>query len=161
MPNLLPLTDTAISDYRNHLESFPDTEQPILDYLVRHINGLMCAEIEQVITDLFRNRLEQGTNDVAISNYIRRILGRSAVRNARFREIRDKLSFFGDEFGQTFEEFVGISVGEEGIEKLGIAVGKRDQDAHHQPPSLTFSDLEEAFGVASLVVQDVQKALEK
>ena len=160
MADFLPLTTLAIEDCREHFTQHPDIDQAIVDYLVRHVNGLLCAEVEQVVTDLFRSRLEKGTNDVATARYIRRTLGRSVVRNVKYREIKDKIAFFGDDFGIKFEEFVENSVGEEGVETLGMAVGKRDQDAHHQPPSITFSELEEAHRVASLVVEDVQKTLE-
>lgn len=160
MPDLLPLTNAAISDYRNHLESYPNTDQSILDYLVRHINGLMCSEIEQAVTDLFRTRLAEGSRDASTRSYVERMLGRSVIRNARFREIRNKLDFFGNSYSQQFYDLVYQSVGEDGIERLGIAVGKRDADAHETPPSITFEELEAAFEVANIVMDAVQQTLE-
>ena len=136
----------------------PDTDSAILAYLTRHINGLMCGEVEQVVTRLIRERLELGCSDDATSNFLKS-LRRSTVRNATFREIRGSLALFGETYRDDFSDLVYQSVGESGIEKLGMAVGKRNQDAHENPPDITYLELEEAYTVATTIVDAVQITL--
>ena len=157
-PILLPLTDLAIQDCRRHAMNYPETDPAILAYLTRHVNGLMCAEMEVVITQLIRDRVEAGCRDDATLSFVKS-MKRSAVRNATYREIRRTVKLLGNRYENRFCELVGHSVGEEGIEKLGIAVDKRNEDAHKSPPDITFGELEEAFGVATLVVIAVSRAL--
>ena len=159
MTLLLPRTDTAIEDYQHHIEQHPGTDREILAYLTRHINGLMCAEIEQSVTRLIRERLEIGCNDAATSNFLKSV-GHSSVRNAKIGEIRIALSRFGDGYQERFNDLVNQTIDEAGFEKLGMAVGKRNQDAHDNPPDITFGELEEAFRVAAVVVDAVRLSLE-
>ena len=159
MTILLPLTDTAIEDYRLHVEQHPNTDREILAYLTRHINGLLCMEIEQVVTRLIRDRLEIGCSDAATSNYLKS-LGRSSIRNATIREMRNALALFGADYKEKFDNLVDQTIGEVGIEKMGTAVGKRNQDAHDNPPDITFRELEEAFRAATGVVDAVRLTLE-
>lgn len=159
MTLLLPLTDTAIEDYQLHVKQHPDTGREILAYLTRHINGLMCAEIEQSVTRLIRVRLEIGCSDAATSNFLKSI-GHSSIRNAKIGEIRNALARFGDGYRERFDDLIDQTVDEAGVEKLGMAVGKRNQDAHDNPPDITFRELEEAFHVATAVVDAVRLTLE-
>lgn len=159
MTLLLPLTDTAIGDYQLHVKQYPGTDREILAYLTRHINGLMCAEIEQSVTRLIRERLEIGCSDTATSNFLKSV-GHSSIRNARIGEIRNALARFGDGCKERFDNLVNQTIDEAGIEKLGMAVGKRNQDAHDNPPDITFRELEEAFSVATDVVDAVRLTLE-
>ena len=159
MPGLLPLTSAAIADYRNHLESFPRTEQPILDYLVRHINGLMCSEIEQVVTRFVKERLALGCRDEATSNYLLSFR-RSSIRNATFSEIGRTLALFGNDYRENFDANARQTLDDSDIEKLGIAVSNRNADAHDSPPSITFGELEVAYNVATTVMDAVQQTLQ-
>ena len=118
----------------------------------------MCGEVEQVVTRLIRERLELGCSDDATSNFLKS-LRRSTVRNATFREIRGSLALFGETYRDDFSDLVYQSVGESGIEKLGMAVGKRNQDAHENPPDITYLELEEAYTVATTIVDAVQITL--
>ena len=118
----------------------------------------MCAEIETVVTRLIKERIGRGTDEAA-SNFLRS-LRRSVIRNATFKEIRDKIGLLGSNYKLRFENIVDNEVGEEGISSLGNAVEKRDQAAHDVPPNITFSDLEEAYRVATIVVDAVRLVLE-
>ena len=162
MPDLLILTGAAIADYQNHLERYPDTDPVILAYLTRHINGLMCAEIEQVITRLVREKLERGCKDEATANFLKSIHRRSAIANAAVPAIRNALSRVGDDHLERFNTFVyqPESIGDAGVEKLGIAVRKRNENAHDNPPDITFRELEESYNVAIKVVDAVRHILE-
>lgn len=155
---LLPLTDTAISDCRRHVKQHSDTDPAIIAYLTRHVNGLMCAELEAVVTRLIRDRLKLGCSDNATLNFVNS-LQRGTVRNARYREIRSTIKLLGSSYEERFCELVTSAVGEEGIGKLGIAVGKRNEDAHETPPDVTFRELEEAYSVATSVVLAVSRTL--
>lgn len=158
-PLQLPLTGTAIEDCRDHINQYPETDAAILAYLTRHVNGLMCAEIEQVVTRLIRERIGLGCSDEATRNYLGS-LRRSAVRNAKVSEIRNTLALLGNTYRDRFNNLVDRTAGEDGIEKLGTAVAKRDQDAHDQPPDITFRELEEVYGIATEVVVAVRQSLE-
>ena len=59
-----------------------------------------------------------------------------------------------------FSAEVESAIGEEGIQKLGIAVGNRDADAHHTPPDMTFRELEEVYSIAMIVVVAVERVLQ-
>ena len=156
---LLPLTETAIKDCQDHINQHPDIDPVISVYLARYINGLMCMEIEQVVTRLIRDRLAIGCSDTATSNFLKS-MGRSSVRNAKISEIRDTIRLFGNDYGNTFNTLVDQSVGQEGIEKLGMAVRKRNENSHENPPNITFRDLQEVFPVAVKVVEAVKLTLE-
>ena len=158
MPALLERTELALSDYRAHIARYPDAEQEIRDYLIQHINGLMCAEIERIVNDLIRGRLERGCKDEATANFLKS-LRRGAVRNARVSEIRNTLGLFGNAYRDSFNRLVEQSVGEDGINRLGTAVRKRDESAHNMPLPITFRELEEAYGAADAVVDAVRQTL--
>ena len=159
MPLLLPLTNAAISDCRNHLNQNPETDPAIIAYLTRHLNGLMCAEIERVITRLVRERLAKGCSDAATASFLQS-LGRSSVRNATVSEIRNTIKLLGSPYLERFTLLLEESVGQEGVEKLGIAVGKRNENAHENPPDITFGELEDAFSIANEVVDAARLTLE-
>ena len=160
MTSQLPLTDAAIADCREHVNQYPDTDPVITAYLTRHVNGLMCAEIEWVVTRLIRERLEAGCSDDATANFLK-TMRRSTVRNASFSEIRDTLALLGSTYRNKFSELVDQTIKEDGIEKLGMAVGKRNQNAHENPPDITFRELEEAFDIAARLVDAVRLTLQE
>ncbi len=155
----LPLTDVAMADCQSHAAQCSGSDPSIHAYLTRHVNGLMCAEIESVVTRLVRRKLETGCGDRATLNFVRS-LRRSAIRNATFVEIRDTLKLFGSDYGSKFSDLVHDRIGEEGISKLGIAVLKRNTNGHRSPPDITFRELEEAYNAAALVVDAVKQTLE-
>ena len=159
MDLLLPLTDTAITDCRHHVNQHPDTDPAVVAYLTRYVNGLMCTEIENVVTRLIRARLEIGCSDEATSNFLKSA-GRTIVRNAKISEVRGKLALLGIAYKDSFSAELDRTVGEDGIGKLGIAVGKRNENAHDDPPDITFRELEEAYSVATRVVDAVRLTLQ-
>ena len=158
MSRLLPLTDIALADCRDHEKQCADVDPAILAYLTRHVNGLMCAEIERVVARLVLERLEAGCSAKATLNFVRSTK-RNAVRNPKYGEIRNTLNLLGSDYGQRFGDLVQREVGEEGISKLGIAVGKRNTNAHDDPPDITFRELEEAYIAATSIVDAVRVTL--
>ena len=156
---LLPLTETAIKDFKNHITQYPGTDPAISAYLTRHVNGLMCMEIERVVTRLIRDRLAIGCSDTATSNFLNS-LGRSSVRNATVKEIRNALNLFGENYKDTFNNLIRQTVKPAEIGKLRIAVENRDKNAHEYPPDITFGELEKAFSIAIKVVEAVKLTLE-
>ena len=68
---------------------------------------------------------------------------------------------FGDSYKERFYSLINQTIDETGIEKLGMAVGKRNQDAHSNPPDITFRELEEAYRVAADVIDAVRLTLEE
>lgn len=156
---LLPLTDTAIENCRNHLAAHPDTDAAVSAYLARHINSLMCAEIEMVVTNLIKARVRAGCNDAVTANLLNS-LRRSIVRNAQYGEIRNSLKTLSAEIADRFELLVELNVGERGKTMLGNAVAKRNESAHERPPSVTFEELEQVYSVAVAIVKSAQEVLE-
>lgn len=159
MDVLLPLTETAIKDCKNHINQHPDIDPAISAYLARHVNGLMCTEIERVVTRLIRDRLAIGCSDTATFNYLKSLV-RSSVRNATISEIRNTIRLLGNDYRDKFNNLIDQSVGQEGIDKLGMAVRNRNENAHEHPPNITFRDLEEVFPIAIKVVEAVKLTLE-
>ena len=70
------------------------------------------------------------------------------------------MGFLGAEYKDKFNDLVDQAVGQDGINKLGLAVGKRNENAHENPPNITFRELEEAFSVATEIVEAVRTALD-
>ena len=142
---------------------FPNTDPVILAYLTRHINGLMCAEIEQVVTRLVCERLGAGCSDEVALNFFPYFLGSrrmSSIRNARVDQIRLTLSSFGSDCQERFDELVREAMNSDDIGRLSVAVKKRNDDAHSIPPTITFQEVEETYKVATAVVDAVQLTLE-
>lgn len=160
MPSPLPRTERAIADFQNLLSQYPLTEEVIQSYLISHINVSMCAEIEREVSLLFRERLERGCQDEATLNYITQHIRRGAVANATVQEIKEKLSFFGSEYGKRFDAAVRQSVGNDGIGKMTIAVQKRNAAAHDIPPIIDFQEVVATYQVAAAIVDAVRQALQ-
>ena len=157
---MLPLTDTAIEDYQQHIKQYPETNSEIKAYLTRHINGLMCAEIERSLTSLIRERLERGSCDAATANFMKSI-SYGSPRNAQYKELKKILCRFGVGYEKSLDRRLSQIMNEGGIEKLGVAVAKRNQNAHDNPPDITFRELKEAFAVANAIVEAVQITFEE
>ena len=155
---LLPLTDTAIEHCREHLAAHPDTDPAVTAYLARHVNSLMCAEIEIVVTNLIETRVRAGCNDAVTANLLNS-LRRNIVRNAQYGEIRNSLKTLSPEIADHFERLVELNVGERGKTMLGNAVAKRNESAHERPPSVTFEELEQVYSVAVEIVKSAQEVL--
>ena len=163
MPELLPRTGKAIENYRNHLRQYPDTDPEILAYLTRHINGLICGEIEQEVTHLIAERLRVGYKDEESALFIPNLLKSrniSSIRNARVREIRDTLSSFSTAYRDKFNGLVSQTVGETGINRLSTAVQKRNDSSHGIPPVIEFQEVEETYRVAIAVIDAVRQTLQ-
>lgn len=159
MEILLPFTEAAIADCRQHLNQHPDIDPVISAYLARYVNGLMCAEIEQVVSGLIRARLEKGCSDTATFNFLKS-LQRGVVRNAKIGEIKTTIGLLGREYRDTFDNLINRNVGDEGIDRLGRAVSERNRNAHDAPPDITFGELEEVIPFAKKVVEAVRLTLE-
>lgn len=151
----------AIEQCRAVVEK-PDTDTAVSAYLAGYVNIRMCAEIESVVTRLIRERIEQGC-DEPVANFLKS-MRRSTIRNATYGEIANALGLFGATYKSAFEKAVeeNHTVGEEGIEMLGLAVGKRNETAHTQAqPNITFGEVETAFEVAVEIVSIAQDILQE
>ena len=163
MPDLLRLTGAAIADYQNHLDEFPNTDPVILAYLTRHINGLMCAEIEQVVTSLVCARLGAGYGDEETSNFFPNFLNYrriSSIRNARVDQIRIALSSFGSDCRERFDRLVREAVDAEDIGKLSTAIRKRTTMPTAFPQPSPFRKSKKAYLIATAVMDAVRLTLE-
>ena len=156
---LLPLTGTALIDCRNHVDRYSETDPAIMAYLTRHVNGLMCAEIESTITRLIHERLVNRCIDTATVNFIAS-KRKTTIRNATFGEIRGAMKLLGVAYDKKFGDLVRLNVGEEGIERLAMSVGKRNKTAHDIPPDITFGELEDTYKIATQIVDAVRLSLE-
>lgn len=100
-----------------------------------------------------------GCSDTATSNFLKS-MRRSSVRNATISEIRNTIRLLGNDYRDKFNNLVDQFVGQADIEKLGIAVGKRNENAHENPPNITIIELEDVFSIATKVVEAVKLTLE-
>ena len=100
-----------------------------------------------------------GCSDTATANFLKS-LGRSFVRNATISEIRNTIRLLGNDYRYKFNNLVDQSIGQADIEKLGIAVGKHNENPHENPPNITIRELDEAFSIAIKVVEAVKLTLE-
>ena len=100
-----------------------------------------------------------GCSDTATSNYLKSLV-RSSVRNATISEIRNTIRLLGNDYRDKFNNLIDQSVGQEGIDKLGMAVRNRNENAHENPPNITIRELDEAFSIAIKVVEAVKLTLE-
>ena len=154
---LLPRSDTALSDCREHLQAFPDTDPAIAAYLARHVAVVLCAEIEQAVTSLIVERVNRGC-DQASRGFVRSVR-KNLVRNARPGEVADTLKLFGEACHGTYESRINLDLGDEGRGRLGTIVTGRDSTAHAAPIDITFAELETAFSYAVKMVAAVEEAL--
>ena len=120
----------------------------------------MCAEIERSLAHLIRERLEKGCCDTATANFLNS-KGLGTPRNAQYKELKRILGRFGVGYRERLDSRLSQIISEGGIEKLGVAVKKRNQNAHDNPPDITFRELMEAFAVANAMVEAVQITLEE
>ena len=157
---LLPLTDTAIEHCRDHLGAHPDTDPAVTSYLARHVNSLMCAEIEVVVSRIIEQRVQAGCSDEVASNFLAS-LRRNVIRNAKYDEIQGKLKILGQQIAARFEERINETVGEDGKNRLGVAVKKRDDAAHREPPDITFNEVVAAYADATVIVGLVAEVLQQ
>lgn len=111
------------------------------------------------MTRLIRDRLAIGCSDTATANFLKS-MRRSPVRNATISEIRNTIRLLGNDYRDKFNNLVDQSIGQADIEKLGMAVGKRNENAHENPPNITIRELDEAFSIAIKVVEAVKLTLE-
>lgn len=100
-----------------------------------------------------------GCSDTGTSNFLKS-LGRSSVRNATISEIRNTIHLLGNDYRDKFNNLIDQSVGQADIDKLGMAVRNRNENAHENPPNITFRDLQEVFPIAVKVVEAVKLTLE-
>ena len=84
----------------------------------------------------------------------------SSIRNATVEEIRNTLTCFGPTYRNKFNDLVRRTVDDDGVEKLRTAVTKRNENAHSIPPSITFQELEETYGIATAIIDAVVITLE-
>ena len=123
----------------------------------------MCAEVEDVVTRIIHERIEQSLEkgcDSPAASFVKSRL-RSAIRNAKYDEIRSTIAKFGADYEKRFEASVTSEVGEKGISQLGLAVWNRNAIAHKSPPNITFQELESTYAVAEDVVGIVEAVLKR
>ena len=162
MPSPLPRTERAIADFQNLLSQHPHTDGAIQSYLTSHINVLMCAEIEQVVTRLVVERLAVGHRDEDTANFFPNFLQErriSSIRNATVAEIRKTLAAFSPAYREQFDGLISQAVKAEDVQKLREVVEKRNASAHGIPPNITFRELEETYDAAAAIVAAVRQTL--
>ena len=131
---------------------------PIEAYLARHLVLVLCAEVEQSITDLVYQRVDRGGCDDVVASLMK-ARKKGMVRSAHHAEIASTLGQLSVEVQQKYEAAVELAIGEAGINRLGSAVGARDAVSHSSPPNITLGDVRQAYEAAREVVVAAQDAL--
>ena len=159
---LLPRTAIALEDCKKHVavvRGVEDVDSSAVEaYLARHIVLVLCAEIEQSITELVYERVDRGGCDEVVANLMR-ARKKGMVRSAKHEEISSTLGQLGVDIRDAYVNAVAAAVGDEGVVRLGNAVVARDAVSHASPPSITLNDVEAAYNVGLAVVDAAQQAL--
>lgn len=158
----LPRTSIALEDCQRHLDAVKDVPgvdtAAIEAYLARHVVLVLCAEIEQSITDLVYERVDRGGCDQVVAALMK-ARKKGMVRSAHHSEIAGTLGQLGVSIQEAYEAAVEAAVGEAGINRLGNTVGARDAISHSSPPNITLGDLRDAYVVAQQIVAAARNAL--
>lgn len=158
----LPRTAITLDDCRRHIEAVHNLEgidtAAIEAYLARHVVLVLCAEIEQSITELVYERVDRGGCDEVVANLMR-ARKKGMVRSATHDEIGQTLGQLGVKIRDQYRAAVEASIGELGVSRLGNAVGARDAVSHSVPPSITLGDVRHAYEAALHVVVAARDAL--
>lgn len=159
----LPRTALVLEDCENHLTAIattPNVDSSAVEaYLARHAILVLCAEVEQTITDIVYERVDRGGCDPEVANMLR-ARRKGMVRNAKHGEIADTLGQLSVDIQTKYTDGVAASIGEAGITRLGDTVAARDQLSHSaNPPNVTLRDVREAYVVAEAVVSAARAAV--
>ena len=160
--DLLPRTAVTLEDCKAHIATIRSTgtidTSAVEAYLARHVVLVLCAEIEQSITDLVYQRVDRGGCDPVVANLMR-ARKKGMVRSANHDEIASTLGQLDISIRDSYKSTVLDAVGEAGVVRLGNAVTARDSVSHASPPSITLNDVEAAYQVGLVVVDAATQAL--
>jgi hypothetical protein len=158
----LPRTETALAECREHLTA-AGAADPAIDsaavsaYLASHIAIVLCGEVESIVAAYFDELIEAAECDPVVTKLAKARKG--TTRSAKVNDIGDALDRVGHDVRLKFEAEVATSVRDEGVARLGNAVGIRDGTAHDVAPGITFAELERAADAARGVLESVRVAL--
>jgi hypothetical protein len=153
----------ALGDCNAHLDAVRGVSgaidtSAVEAYLARHVVVLLCAEVERALNEYFDERIDaSGCDDV--SKRLLKSIKRGVTRSAKHADISDTIARLGPEFREKYESLVRNAIGDEGIARIGNAVGHRDKASHSTPPAVTLSELELAAGAADALLRSVREAI--
>lgn len=148
-------TSTVIEDCEAIVMNSAVTGSPIESYLVQHALVVLCAEMQQEIYKIVRQRADQ-TNDQQLSNFISKAAGR-VLRSVGKTELAGFVGLFGQNEKEKFNQLLN----ETAVTKYNNAVNNRHDVAHKSGVQVTFSELKEAVVAASGILQAIVASLEK
>ena len=127
-------------------------------YLASYVAIVLCGEVEATVTSYFHELIDESGCDPLVVKLAKGRKG--AARSAKVKDIGDAIEMMGHDFRLKFDDEVAKDPGDEGIARLGNAVGVRDKAAHGEPPPITFGELELAAVAATKVLDAVRIALD-
>ena len=159
----LPRTELALGDCDDHLarvrtlDEASDTSA-VEAYLARHVVVLLCAEVESRLHEYFDERVDASECD-DVSKRLLKSVKRGVSRSAKHSDISDTIARLGPEYRKKYDELVTNAIGDEGIARIGNAVGVRDQASHSSPPSVTLAELILAAEAADAMLASVRETI--
>lgn len=162
MDKFLLKTVAALDDCKHHLENTKSLESPIANYLTQYLAIIFCAEMEEMIKQLFNKCVEQRItylSDSELKEFINNQLKRLKSSSLKKPDIADYMKLFSEDAKERFNN--ELQNKDKEINSYANVVNSRHAVAHTSSPNqVTFSELENAVAAAREILKAVQFALQ-
>jgi hypothetical protein len=130
----------------------------IESYLVQYALIVLCAEIEEKVTDIVKNRAFL-TCDESLANFVSTI-SRRVLRSVKKNELAGFVGYFGKKEQGKFNDFFMDDTGQKRVQSYDNAINARHSIAHGgSGVQVTFSELESAISVAQHILQAFEQSI--
>lgn len=146
-------TTTIIADCESVVSNPDLMGSPIESYLVQHALIVLCAEIQQEVYEIVRNRAAYA-NDQQLTNFTSNTAKR-VLRSVEKSELAGFVGHFGKEEKDRFNQLVDDTE----VTKYNNAVSNRHDVAHRSGVHVTFSELKDAVFAASNILYALETSL--
>ena len=154
MNSYLPRTLLALEECEQHLSITGTTGTSIESYLTQHILVILCAEMQQEIYRIVKEKTAKHTNGPILQ-----FISAAQVRMLRSVKTGEICGFLAC-FDTKHKELFNNSLTDQEIGAYNNAITDRHDVAHRQGANITFSELKNAFNIASKILQTVNNILD-
>ncbi len=147
-------TTAIIEDCESFVSNPEFMGSPIESYLVQHALVVLCAEIQQDIYEIVRERAARA-DDQQLASFVSNAAQR-VLRSVGKSELAGFVGYFGQEEKKKFNALLD----EAEVTKYNNAVNNRHDIAHRSGVQVTFSELKEAVSAASNILQALALSIE-
>lgn len=149
----LQRTDLAIQDCEQHLIETRAFGSPVESYLTQHILVILCAEMQQEIYKLVKQRCSTNS-DQYLMKFIESTQEK-VLRSVQKAEIAGFLGYFGLGVKDQFNK----SISESEVSIYNNAVLSRHDVAHRMGSTTTFEELKSATEIAKRILSRIDQIL--